>query len=287
MKAAGYIRVSSASQVDGYSLDAQENFFKDYCKSRGWEPVRIYREEGKSAHSDAISKRPCFKQLLEDAARGCFDVIVVHTLDRWARNQRITLESIATLGKYNVSLDSITENIDYSNPQGKLFTQMLGSFAEYFSGSLSTHVKKGIKQRAQAGKHLGCIPFGYESCWEKGSKGEKKLKCKPEHPAGIHIHPAEGPMVTELCRRYASGSTTLGELAQLLNDQGYRTKNIHHYPGPDGILKGGPKLFTTASVRGILHNIFYTGKVKHLWELLPGSHEPLVSPEVFDIVQLR
>jgi DNA invertase Pin-like site-specific DNA recombinase len=57
------------------------------------------------------------------------------------------LEAFTILGKNNVGLVSITENIDYSTPQGKLFTQMLGSFAEYFSESLATHIRKGLEQR--------------------------------------------------------------------------------------------------------------------------------------------
>ena len=78
-----YSRVSSVSQIDGYSLDAQERLFHELCKNRGWTVVNIYREEGKSAHSDAIRKRPVFKRLLEDAANDKFDVVVVHTLPYW------------------------------------------------------------------------------------------------------------------------------------------------------------------------------------------------------------
>ena len=125
MRAVAYVRVSSMSQLDGHSLDAQERLFKELCKNRRWEPVRIYREEGKSAHVEAISRRPAFRQLLDDASKDQFDVVVVHTLDRWSRNQRVMLESFSTLAKHNVSLVSITEQIDYSTPQGKLFTQML------------------------------------------------------------------------------------------------------------------------------------------------------------------
>ena len=43
---------------------------------------------------------------------------------------------------------------------------MLAGFAEYFSNSLSTQIKKGVSERAIQGKHLGGIPFGYQSCWE-------------------------------------------------------------------------------------------------------------------------
>ena len=161
----GYLRVSDPSQVEGHSLDAQERLFYELCKNRGWKAVRVYREEGRSAHVEAIARRPVFRRLLEDAAKGEFHVVVVHTLDRWSRNQRVMLDSMATLAKHNVSLVSVTENIDYSTPQGVLFTQMLGSFAEYFSAALATHVSKGLEQRAIEGKHTGGIPFGYQSCW--------------------------------------------------------------------------------------------------------------------------
>ena len=74
-------------------------------------------------------------------------------------------------------------------PKGMLFTQMLGAFAQYYSSALGTHVKKGLEQRALEGKHTGGIPFGYESCWINNDKGEKQLRCQPEHPGGIHVHP--------------------------------------------------------------------------------------------------
>jgi len=126
IRAVGYQRVSDISQVEGHSLDAQERLFYELCKARGWEPVGVYREEGRSAHTEAIAKRPVFKKLLEDSGKGLFDIVVVHSLDRWSRNLRVTLESFAILAKHNVAIVSITENIDYSTPQGKLFIQMLG-----------------------------------------------------------------------------------------------------------------------------------------------------------------
>ncbi|MCX6000751.1 MAG: recombinase family protein, partial [Chloroflexi bacterium] len=147
MRAVGYVRVSDPSQVEGHSLDAQERLFRELCKNRGWEPLRVYREEGKSAHVEAIARRPVFKQLLEDAGKHQFDVVVVHMLDRWSRRLKVTLESLSILGKHNVGLVSITENIDYSKPEGMLFTQMLGAFAEFYSGSLGNHVRKGLEQR--------------------------------------------------------------------------------------------------------------------------------------------
>ncbi|MFC2020634.1 recombinase family protein [Chloroflexota bacterium] len=206
-------------------------------------------------------------------------------LTGWFSTTGKTLESMSILAKYNVSLVSISESIDYTTPQGKLFTQMIGSFAEYFSGALSNHVSKGLDQRAHEGKHIGGIPFGYESYWSVGNKAEKHLICNPEHLAGIHIHRTEGKTVTELFTWYSKGTTTLAELASWLNEQGFRTRNTGKLLDATGNLVSGPRLFTVASVRGILHNLFYSGKLIHRRKLLPGAHDPLVSEELFEVVQ--
>ncbi len=284
MKAVAYIRVSSQEQVDGHSLDAQERLFRELCQNRDWEPVSIYREEGRSAHVDSINKRPVFRQLLEDAATGAFEVVVVHTLDRWSRNLKVMLDSVSVLTQHGVGLVSVTENLDWSSPEGRLVARTLGSFGEFFSDMLGTHIKKGVSERAIQGKHLGGIPFGYQSCWE-GPKGGRQLSCEPEHPGGLHPVEQETEAVRELFRRYATGTTTLSQLATWLNGQGLRTRNMKKIADGSGILQGGPRLFTTASVRGILHNPFYYGKVKHLDQLLPGAQEPLVSEELFQTVQ--
>ena len=105
MRIAIYIRVSDQSQVDGYSLDAQERLCVEYCKSRGWVVVRVYREEGRSARYEAIRKRPVFQELLNDILKGEIDDVVVHTLDRWARNLKVMVESLAALGQHGVGFD--------------------------------------------------------------------------------------------------------------------------------------------------------------------------------------
>ena len=283
-RAVAYLRVSNLSQVDGHSLDAQDRLFRQLCDTRDWGALRVYREEGASAHSESIKKRPVFRQLMEDAKKGEFDIVVVHTLDRWSRNLRITLESLAQLAMHDVALVSITENIDYSTPQGRLLVQMLGSFAQFFSDMLGTHVSKGLDQRAVEGLHTGGIPFGYQSCWVK-EDGERRQTCENEHPGGLHVVTAEGEAVAEMFRRYFAGTTTLNELAVWLNDKGLRTRNTRKLKNPDGSITQGPRLFTNASVRVILHNAFYAGLVKHREQLYPGAHEPLVSKEMFDVVQ--
>ena len=269
MRAVAYVRVSDLSQVEGHSLEAQERLYRELCTNRGWEPSHVYREEGKSANTDAISKRPVFQQLLSDAGQGRFDIIVVHTLDRWSRNLRVTLDTVSQLAKHDVGLVSITENIDWSNPQGRLFTQMLGAFAEYYSGALATHVKKGVSERARKGLHLGGIPFGYAPC--QRTHAEDHQPCDPEHPGGVHLVEEEADAVRVLFKTYATGTSTLAKLAASLNQKGLRTKQGRY--------------FTTSSVRGILHNAFYAGKVRHRNEHHDGIHEPLITQHVYDTVQ--
>ncbi len=173
MKAAAYIRVSTESQIDNWSIPAQQRELEEYCRLKGWRLLKIYSEEGISAHSDSIEKRPQFRKLLEGCKKNEYDVILVHSLDRWSRNLRVTLESFKILSENRIAFVSITENIDYSSPEGRLFLAMIGAFAQYFSDSLSKHTTKGMKQRAISGYHNGDFPFGYERCTANCPSGTK------------------------------------------------------------------------------------------------------------------
>ena len=275
-RAVAYLRVSSLSQVDGHSLDAQDRLFRQLCDNRGWGGYTRLPRGGRISPSESVKKRPVFRQLMEDAKKGEFDIVVVHTLDRWSRNLRVTLESLANQAMYDAALVSISENIDYSTPQGMLMTQLLGSFAQFFSDMLGTHVSKSLDQRATEGLHTGGVPFAYESCWEE-SNGERKRRCNPEHTGGVHIVAEQGDAVREMFHRYASGTATTGGLASWLNGSGFRTRNTKSLPDAEGKLVAGPKLFTTSSVRNILHNPFFHGSVKHRGELHQGVHEPLIA----------
>ena len=106
-------------------------------------------------------RTPVFRQLLEDAQRKAFDVVVVHTIDRWARNLRVSLEAQGILARNGVMLVSITEQIDHTTPEGRFMMQMLGGLAELYSGTLSKHVQKGMAEHAKQGRHMGGLPFGY------------------------------------------------------------------------------------------------------------------------------
>ena len=79
--------------------------------------------------------------------------------------------------------------------------------------------------------------------------GERKPLCYPEHPGGVHTVPHEADFITKMFQRYASGTTTLSQLAAWFNKQGLRTRNTKRLPDAQVELSAGPRLFTTTTVR--------------------------------------
>ena len=87
---------------------------------------QVYRDEGRSARTDDLAKRPAFQQMLADAEAGLIDVIIVHKLDRFARNRRVAFEAFERLGKAGVGFVSISEQMDYSSPSGQFMLDDAG-----------------------------------------------------------------------------------------------------------------------------------------------------------------
>ena len=86
MRAAGYIRVSTAEQaMHGFSLDAQKELIERYAEDHGMKLVGVYADEGKSA-SKALARRPELLRMVADAESGQFDTILFKDLTRWSRN---------------------------------------------------------------------------------------------------------------------------------------------------------------------------------------------------------
>jgi hypothetical protein len=83
---------------EGYSLDAQVRAVRARCAERGWEVAgEPFVEDARSARYEDLNRRPTFKALLEAADARAFDVVLVHKLDRFARNLRVTLETLERL----------------------------------------------------------------------------------------------------------------------------------------------------------------------------------------------
>ena len=84
MKVVAYCRYSSENQRDGYSIEAQMRAINDFCKKEGHELINTYIDEARSGTSD---NREAFQQMIEDSSKKVFGAIVVHKLDRFARDR--------------------------------------------------------------------------------------------------------------------------------------------------------------------------------------------------------
>ena len=253
----GYIRVSDESQVDGYSLDAQRVEITRWCDRHSYELVGFYADEGVSAHTDKVSKRPQMIRLLEDAKCHTFDIAVVHTLDRWARNGGVQRQTLQQLGECGVGFASVMEDFDFTTPSGRLLLTTMGGVAEFFSDQLGVHVTKAQKQCAESGLIVGPIPFGYK----RHDKGFPPIK----------IH-REAEAVKEAFQRRAEGQS-YGEIASWLNAQNLHTQKGH--------------MFTAHAAKDILNNHFYCGYVKYQGNEFCGKHEAIITEELFQQVQAR
>lgn len=253
----GYIRVSDESQVDGYSLDAQRKEITRWCDRHGHELVGFYADEGVSAYTDKVSKRPQMTRLLEDAKCRTFDIAVVHTLDRWARNGGVQRQTLQQLGECGVGFASVMEDFDFTTPSGRLLLTTMGGVAEFFSDQLGLHVRKAHKQRAELGLQVGSPPFGYS---------------KVESSKVPQVDQRESLAIKEAFQRRAEGKS-YGDIGTWINTQGFRTREDHS--------------FTAHAVKDLLNSHYYCGYIKHIEVEYKGQHDAIIPEELFQRVQAR
>ncbi|MDO5003464.1 MAG: recombinase family protein [bacterium] len=161
MKAGLYARVSTDSQLEGYSIDAQKEFLISYAKSKDYTEFVYYVDGG---YSGKDLNRPAIQRLIEDCKNHKIDAVFVFKLDRISRSQRDTLYLIEEVfNKYDVSFISMRENFDTSSPFGKAMIGVLSVFAQLERETILERTRIGLKKRAEAGlwRGGGKIPFPY------------------------------------------------------------------------------------------------------------------------------
>lgn len=153
-----YARFSSDNQRSE-SIDAQVRAMTAYCRQHHYIVVSTYIDEAKSATTD---RRPDFQRMIEDSKKGIFDIVLVHKLDRFARNRYDSAVYKRELKKNGVSVYSVLENLDDS-PESIMMESVLEGMAEYYSQNLGREVMKGMKETALQCKHTGGKPpLGYD-----------------------------------------------------------------------------------------------------------------------------
>ena len=157
MKVAVYARFSSDNQRQE-SIDAQIRAIKTYCDKNKYDIIHIYQDEAQSAKTD---KRTQFAQMIRDSKDVIFQAIIVHKLDRFARNRYDSAYYKRLLKNNGVKLISVLEQLDDS-PESVILESVLEGVAEYYSLNLAREVKKGMNENALKALHNGGIaPLGF------------------------------------------------------------------------------------------------------------------------------
>jgi site-specific DNA recombinase len=295
VRAVGYGRASTTEQVEeGHSLDAQEHAIVEFCRT-----VEVYIDPGLSG---ALVDRPELQRLLADAARGRFDVVVVHAIDRFYRDLQGLLSAFKQLQDLGVSFISISENLDFTTPWGKLALAVLGTLAEIYLDKLRFETSKGKKARARKGLPNGMPPVGYcrgncTACTDPNGEGYcprfGQLSLSAAGPGDPWVaHPIEQRAVQLAFTWYATGEYSDGQIARKLNDYRDETGTRFRTKGRRGRSK--PGRFNKDGVRDMLQNVHYTGQVPYYGlyngerrkrepvSFHPGQHPALIDQETFD-----
>jgi site-specific DNA recombinase len=224
-KAVVYARFSSSNQREE-SIDGQLRACNKWAEENGYYIIRAYTDHAKSATTD---ERPQFQQMIKDSKSREFDVVIVHKLDRFARNRYDSFEYKRRLKLNGVTVTSVTEKLDGS-PESALMESILEGMNEFYSKNLAREVMKGMKETAYQCKHTGgYAPLGYD--------------VDPITKKYI-INEDEATIVRLIFDLHNKGYGYKKILA-ILNEKGYKTKF-----GND---------FSASSIKGILTNEKYTG----------------------------
>lgn len=278
-----YTRVSTAMQVDGYSLDAQKSRMKAFADYNGYEIVGEYEDAGKSGKS--IEGRLQFSQMMDDIKSGKDGVsyVLVFKLSRFGRNAADVLSTLQIMQDFGVNLVCVEDGIDSSKDAGKLMISVLSAVAEIERENIRVQTMEGRIQKAREGKwNGGFAPYGY-----KLVNGE------------LIINEEEAEAIRIIFDQYVKTDMGANGITKYLEDHG-----IHKIIRQNG----KTPLFDASLIRKILKNPVYCGKIAygrrktekihgtrndyHLVEqdnflLADGIHEPIVSEELWQSAQVK
>ncbi len=158
--AAIYIRVSTQDQAQhGFSLDAQQDTLKNYASALGYDILKIYRDEGKSAKD---LKRPEMINLLRDAEARKFQAIFIYKLDRFSRSLKDLILTIDKLKGWGIDFISMQDKIETTSASGKLMFHIISAFAEFERNIIGDRTKFGMERKAKEGGFITKAPKGYK-----------------------------------------------------------------------------------------------------------------------------
>lgn len=266
-----YLRVSTARQakrngeVEGYSIPAQ----RGSCHKRAHEldaAVEEFIDAGASARS---ADRPGLQALLArlaDPSQPKVDYVIVHKLDRLARDRADDVAILLAIRQAGATLVSVSEMVD-ETPAGTLMHGIVASFAEYYSRNLSTEAKKGMSEKVKRGGTPGQAPIGYLNVMHRVDGTDIK---------SVVIDENRGHHMAWAFEQYATGDWSIAALRNELEARGLRSRPTKKYVGTP---------LSRAQLHRLLSNPYYKGLIRFKGVLFEGKHPALVDETTWQRVQ--
>lgn len=233
-----YLRVSTEIQIEGYSLEAQEDRLRAEAKHRNMQVMGMFKDEGKSGKN--IQGRPEFRRMLKliEQQTDSVDYVLVFKLSRFGRNTADTLNSLQLMQDYGVNLLCVEDGIDSSGPAGKLLISVYAAVAEGERENILAQTLAGRWQKAKDGKWNGAqAPFGYSL-----------------QDGMLVVNEDEAKIIRLIFEKYTNDGLGVNLVAKWLNEHGY-TKKVYK----NSTLTS----FSAHYVKNVLDNPVYAGFIAY------------------------
>lgn len=270
MPAGIYTRVSTNKQLGRRveSCESQEAICRDHILShapaKGWQLVQTFTDP---AYSGATMKRPGMDALKRAVAAGEIKVVVIFKLERVLRSTDEWAPFRTFLHQHNCELVSAMEDISEKTALGRLKNNLLVSVSEYDRLNIAEKVRAKMGEQAKRGLwNGGSVPYGY--AYDKNTQT-------------LTPHPDEAPVVRRIYQDVAK-LVSLSDLANVLNAEGFRTKQ-RHLRRRDGTREAiGKQLFRSDGLRLLVTNPMYRGVVRFGGNEYEAQHPPLITKELWE-----
>lgn len=275
-RVAAYARVSTDFEEQETSLEAQVKYYTDYVQQKpDMEFVGVYADDGISGTS--YKKRDEFNRMIEDAMNGKIDLILTKSISRFSRNTVDSLSITRKLKSKGVEVYFEKENISSMDTQAELLFTIMSSIAQEESRSISENIRWGKQRSMEAGKVS--LAWGSFLGYVKGPDGLPM------------IIEEEAEIVRQIYAAYLDGKT-FKQIAEDLTEQGIKTpkgNDVWSRETVKSILtnekyKGDARLQKTYTVDFLTKEIKVNRGERKQW-YIKDSHDAIVSPETFELVQ--
>lgn len=291
-----YLRLSleDNGKKDADSLENQQALLENYIAERPFlELVNIYTDNGCTGTD---FERPAFKCMMEDIRKGKINCIVTKDLSRLGRNYVETGDYLERVFPFlGVRFIAVNDNYDSSqiNASDQLAASLRNLVNDAYAKDISRKISTAMKAKRQRGDFLGAYePYGY-------------LR-DPVNPSKLIIDPEIAPIVKEIFELRATG-IGIERICRVLNEKGYPSPGRLRFER--GIItnnnkKGSDLPWNRHVLKDLLLNVVYIGnlaqgrtgsslykgipfhqKDESEWDVVNGTHEPIISRELWDTVQ--